>query len=98
MDTFLTSFYVEDGPNFNRAASCLDLSELSPAVRSLQGRELAGMLKRVIDRIVHVASDEEVIVEGRKAPGYETLYVAFSRLRYSYRTERDLGQALERVS
>ena len=51
-------------------------------------------LKRVIDRIVHVASDDEVIVELRHGPGYETLYVAFSRLRYSYRTERDLGRAL----
>ena len=50
METFLTSFYAEGGPDLNRAASCLDLSELSPAVRSLQGRELAGMLKRVIDR------------------------------------------------
>jgi glutamate dehydrogenase len=51
-------------------------------------------LKRVIDRIVHVAGDDEIIVEGRRGPGYETLYVAFSRLRYSYRTERDLGRAL----
>jgi glutamate dehydrogenase len=51
-------------------------------------------LKRLIDRIVHVASDNEVIVEGRQGPGYETLYVAFSRLRYSYRTERELGRAL----
>ncbi len=51
-------------------------------------------LKRIIDRIVHVASDDEVIVDGRRGPGYETLYVAFSRLRYSYRTERDLGRAL----
>ena len=50
METFLTSFYEEDGPNLDRAASCLDLSGLTPAVRSLQGRELAGMLKRVIDR------------------------------------------------
>jgi glutamate dehydrogenase len=51
-------------------------------------------LKRVIDRIVHMAGDEEIVVEGRRGPGYETLYVAFSRLRYSYRTERDLGRAL----
>ena len=50
METFLEAFYVEGGPDLNLAASCLDLSELSPAVRSLQGRELAGMLKRVVDR------------------------------------------------
>ncbi len=54
----------------------------------------AADLKRLIDRIVHVVSDDEVIVEGREGPGYETLYVAFSRLRYSYRTERELGRAL----
>jgi glutamate dehydrogenase len=51
-------------------------------------------LKRVIDRIVHVASDEEIVVQHREGPGYETLYVAFSRLRYSHRTERELGRAL----
>ena len=51
-------------------------------------------LKRIIDRIVHFASDEEIIVTGRQGPGYETLYVAFSKLRYSYRTERDLRRAL----
>jgi len=51
-------------------------------------------LKRIIDRIVHFASDEEIIVAGRQGPGYETLYVAFSKLRYSYRTERDLRRAL----
>ncbi|MEJ2189607.1 MAG: hypothetical protein P8Y93_09360, partial [Acidobacteriota bacterium] len=50
METFLTAFYREDGPDLNRAASCLDLSGLPPAVRALQGPELAGMLKRVIDR------------------------------------------------
>jgi len=51
-------------------------------------------LKRIIDRIVHMASDEEVVVQHREGPTYETLYVAFSRLRYSHRTERELGRAL----
>ena len=50
METFLTSFYGDEGPDLDRAVACLDLSGLSPAVRSLQGRELAGLLKRVIDR------------------------------------------------
>ena len=50
METFLTSFYGDSGPDLDRAATCLDLSALSPAVRSLQGRELAGLLKRVLDR------------------------------------------------
>jgi MscS family membrane protein len=50
METFLGAFYTEDGPDLDLAARCLDLSGLSPAVRSLRGRELAGQLKRVIDR------------------------------------------------
>ena len=50
METFLTSFYGDSGPDLDKAATCLDLSALSPAVRSLQGRELAGLLKRVLDR------------------------------------------------
>ena len=41
-----------------------------------------------------MASDEEVVVQHREGPEYETLYVAFSRLRYSHRTERELGRAL----
>ena len=50
METFLGAFYIEGGPDLEQAAACLDLSDLSPAVRSLRGRELAGQLKRVIDR------------------------------------------------
>jgi len=51
-------------------------------------------LKEIIDRIVHVASDEEIVVHGRRGSGYETLYVVFSRLRYSHQMERDLRRAL----
>jgi MscS family membrane protein len=50
MVTFLEAFYTTDEPDLDRAASCLDLSDLSPAVRSLRGRELAARLKQVIDR------------------------------------------------
>jgi MscS family membrane protein len=50
METFLGAFYTGVGPDLDRAATCLDLSGLSPAVRSLRGHELAGQLKRVIDR------------------------------------------------
>jgi len=50
METFLSAFYQDDGPDLEGAAACLDLSEISPAVRSLQGRELAGILKQIIDR------------------------------------------------
>ncbi len=51
-------------------------------------------LKPVIDRIVHVASDDEVVVHARKGAGYEALYVAFSRLRYSYQGEQALRRAV----
>jgi len=54
----------------------------------------AADLKRIIDRIVHMASDEEIIVETRRGAGYETLYVAFSRMRFSHQVERDIRRAL----
>ena len=50
-------------------------------------------LERIIGRIVHVASDDEVVVEGRRGAGYEALYVAFSRLRYAYQIEAALRRA-----
>jgi glutamate dehydrogenase len=51
-------------------------------------------LRELIERIAFVTSDEEVVVHGRSGVGYETVYVAFSRLRYSYRIEEDLQRAL----
>jgi glutamate dehydrogenase len=53
----------------------------------------ASDLERIIQRMVHVASDDEVVVEGRKGAGYEALYVAFSRLRYAYQVEAALRRA-----
>ncbi len=50
-------------------------------------------LERVIRGIVEVAGDEEIVVESRQGAGYEALYVAFSRLRYSYQTEAALRRA-----
>jgi glutamate dehydrogenase len=47
-------------------------------------------LKPLIDRIVHVASDDEIVIQKRTGVGYEVLYVAFSRLRYSYEGEQAL--------
>ena len=52
-------------------------------------------LERVVRRIVEVASDEEVVVESRRGAGYEALYVAFSKLRYSYQIEAGLRRAFE---
>jgi glutamate dehydrogenase len=51
-------------------------------------------LKPVIDRVVHVASDDEIVVQKRDGVGYEALYVAFSRLRYSYQGEQALRRAV----
>ena len=53
----------------------------------------AADLKRIIDRIVHMTSDDEIVVDCRKGAGYEALYVAFSRLRYSYQIEAALRRA-----
>jgi glutamate dehydrogenase len=54
----------------------------------------AAGLDEILNRVVAVTSDEDVVVHGRKGAGYETLYVAFSRLRYSYRASEDLERAL----
>jgi glutamate dehydrogenase len=51
-------------------------------------------LRELIERIAVVTSDEEVVVYGRSGAGYETVYVAFSRLRYSYRVEEELKRGL----
>jgi glutamate dehydrogenase len=52
-------------------------------------------LKEMIDRIVYMTGDDEIAVHARKGPAYQALSIAFSRLRYSYRTEQDLRKALE---
>jgi glutamate dehydrogenase len=53
----------------------------------------AADLEKIIDGIVHVASDDEVVTHARRGSGYEALYVAFSRLRYSYQIEEALRRA-----
>ncbi|HVO12115.1 MAG TPA: NAD-glutamate dehydrogenase domain-containing protein [Vicinamibacteria bacterium] len=52
-------------------------------------------LQTVIERVVHVTSDEELVVHLRRGVGYEALYVAFSRLRYSYQGGQALRRAVE---
>ncbi|HET8645782.1 MAG TPA: NAD-glutamate dehydrogenase domain-containing protein, partial [Vicinamibacteria bacterium] len=51
-------------------------------------------LKDILQRIVFMTGDDEIAVHTRSGPGYVTLYVAFTRARYSARTEADLKQAL----
>ena len=50
MTSFLGAFYVDDGPDLERAVRCLDLSELPPSVRAFKGSEIAVKLKGVLDR------------------------------------------------
>jgi glutamate dehydrogenase len=51
-------------------------------------------IKEIVDRIVYMTGDDEIAVHARNGLGYVTLYIAFSRARYSVRTESDLKQAL----
>ncbi|MCP4895379.1 MAG: mechanosensitive ion channel family protein, partial [bacterium] len=58
MRTFLEAFYIEGGPDVERAVSCLDLGEIPHEARSSKGRELVVQLKRVIDRTRRVEFEE----------------------------------------
>ena len=70
--------------------------EIRAAFNRFPKRELfyadAADLKEIIDRIVYMTGDDEVAVHCRKGAGYEALYVAFSRLRYSYQIEEALQE------
>jgi len=48
--TFLEAFYVDDGADLEMAASCLDLGEIHPNVRTMRGQEVAARLKDLLDR------------------------------------------------
>jgi len=54
----------------------------------------AGALKPIIDAIVRLTGDVEVAVSTRHGAGYQALYVAFSKIRYSHRVEEELTSAL----
>ena len=56
----------------------------------------APSLKDIIDRIVYMSGDDEIAVHARRGQGYMALSIAFSRVRYSYEVERELGQELAR--
>ncbi|MBM3790112.1 MAG: NAD-glutamate dehydrogenase, partial [Acidobacteria bacterium] len=51
-------------------------------------------LKSVIEPIIFMLGDDEISVRCRAGGCYEALSVAYSRLRYSYETEKNLLQAL----
>jgi glutamate dehydrogenase len=51
-------------------------------------------LKSIIEPIAFMLGDEEIIVRTRKGSGYMVLEIAFSRLRYSYDTEKSIRRAL----
>src|SRR5258708_3335264 len=56
----------------------------------------APSLKDIIDRIVYMSGDDEIAIHSRRGQGYMALSIAFSRVRYSYETEQDLGDVLGR--
>jgi glutamate dehydrogenase len=56
----------------------------------------APSLKDIIDRIAYMSGDDEIAVHARKGKGYMALSIAFSRVRYSYEIERELGETLAR--
>jgi len=47
-------------------------------------------LKHIVDTIVFATGDDDLVVHLRQGAGYQALYLAFSRLRYSGQIERDL--------
>ncbi|HUG52177.1 MAG TPA: NAD-glutamate dehydrogenase domain-containing protein [Vicinamibacteria bacterium] len=51
-------------------------------------------LKDIIDRIVYMSGDDEIAVHARRGQGYMALSIGFSRVRYSYEVERELGETL----
>jgi glutamate dehydrogenase len=53
-------------------------------------------LKDIIDRIAYMSGDDEIAVHARRGQGYMALSIGFSRVRYSYEVEQDLGEALAR--
>jgi len=72
--------------------------EIRAAFNRFPERELfyapTASLGEIIEQIADVTSDDEIVVHVRRGRGYTALAVAFSRLRYSYRVERDLLAAL----
>jgi glutamate dehydrogenase len=79
------------------AAKSYAFREIRNVFNRFPKRELfyanAASLKDIIDRIVYMTGDDEIATHSRRGPGYVALSVAFSRLRYSYKTEEDLRQA-----
>ncbi len=56
----------------------------------------AASLKDLIDRLIHISSDDEVVATVRRGPTYAAVRVAFSQGRYSSKTGNDLKEALAR--
>ena len=79
-------------PSRTRTARSARSSTASPSA-SCSTRTRAA-LKEIIDRIVYMTGDDEIAVPLAQGAGYVALSIAFSRLRYSYKVEEDLRQAL----
>jgi len=68
MRTFLEAFYVENGPDLEAAAACLDLSGYPFGPGSVKANELAVQLKSIIDKTVYV--EYEQIPDAGEGPDY----------------------------
>jgi glutamate dehydrogenase len=74
--------YREIVTTFNRLPMC-ELFYADPA-----------SLKAVIEPVVFMLGDDEISVQSRSGGCYQAVSIAYSRLRYSYETEKNLLQAL----
>ena len=53
-------------------------------------------LKEIIDRLIHISSDDEIVTTVRRGPAYSSAQIAFSQSRWSSKTANDLEEALSR--
>ena len=56
----------------------------------------AASLKEIIDRLIHISSDDEIVVSVRQGTTYSSVRIAFSQGRWSSKTAIDLREALAR--
>jgi len=56
----------------------------------------AASLKEVIDLLIHISSDDEIVVSVRRGPSYSSVRIGFSESRWSSKTATDLRDALSR--
>ena len=53
-----------------------------------------GSIKNILDRMIHVSSDDDIAVTARAGPGYHSVCAAFSNIHYSHQAAEQLARAL----